>query len=316
MKKEIINFESVLKAAFAIPGVNVNREDFLREVFKNASTEQLDKIINLGPVEAGETEKTLKNIANSIINKRTAESTVLSFATGIPGGIALAATIPTDTAQFFAIAIRLAQELVFLYGADDVWEDGTSVDKDVQSRIVIYLGVMFGVTGTAQAVRIMTSAIGKAALKNLPKMALTRMFFWPAAKFIFKLFTGERLVKNVFAKGVAKAVPVIGAFTSGGITLVSMKKMGMRLAAELEKASFSYSEDDYKKDIEKVIEIYDLDKTILNTENEAEVTEEVHNDNKTKDVFNQIEKAKEFLDNGIITEEEFTEIKKRIINSI
>ena len=113
MKKEIINFESVLKAAFAIPGVNVNREDFLREVFKNASTEQLDKIINLGPVEAGETEKTLKNIANSIINKRTAESTVLSFATGIPGGIALAATIPTDTAQFFAIALDLHKNLFF-----------------------------------------------------------------------------------------------------------------------------------------------------------------------------------------------------------
>lgn len=39
----------------------------------------------------------LDKIANSLIKKRTTNTSMLSFAAGMPGGVTMAATIPADT---------------------------------------------------------------------------------------------------------------------------------------------------------------------------------------------------------------------------
>ena len=51
---------------------------------------------------------------NNPIGQDGRRTTALSFAAGIPGGLAMAATIPADVAQFFGMALRLAQELAYL----------------------------------------------------------------------------------------------------------------------------------------------------------------------------------------------------------
>lgn len=59
----------------------------------------------------------------------------------------MAATIPADILQFFGMALRLAQELSYLYGAQDLWKDGEIDDDKVRSQLIMYCGVMFGVSG-------------------------------------------------------------------------------------------------------------------------------------------------------------------------
>jgi len=63
--------------------------------------------------------------------ERTIKWPAVSFAAGLPGGLALAATIPADTIQYFGMALRLAQEIAYLYGEDDLWSEGNLKEEKV-----------------------------------------------------------------------------------------------------------------------------------------------------------------------------------------
>ena len=76
----------------------------------------MKEIFDLGPVQANVTQQKLDSLANNLIWVRTSQSSLASFAMGIPGGLAMAATVPADVLQFFGMSLRLAQELSYLYG--------------------------------------------------------------------------------------------------------------------------------------------------------------------------------------------------------
>lgn len=108
--------EFVLTQLLKTPGIRVNRTSFLCEQFKNNlhSHDQRLRLLNSGPLALGVSEKELQRKAKQLINLATAQSTTLSFAAGLPGGFAMAATIPADTLQFLATSIRLSQQLAYL----------------------------------------------------------------------------------------------------------------------------------------------------------------------------------------------------------
>ena len=66
------------------------------EIEDNDSNNNNDELINENGVE-----EEISNIANKLIMKRTSQSSIASFAAGIPGGLAMAATIPADS-QFYS----------------------------------------------------------------------------------------------------------------------------------------------------------------------------------------------------------------------
>ena len=105
---------------------------------------------------------------------RTGAPSAASFAMGLPDGLAMGATIPADTLQFLGMSLRLAQELAYLYGAQDLWKDGEIDDDAVRGQLIVYCGVMFVISGAAAGVRILFSQIAKTTLKRLPQKALTK----------------------------------------------------------------------------------------------------------------------------------------------
>lgn len=115
------SLELVVTNALKIPGVKVNRNEFLAKQFDGMKDVDIHQVLELGPVQAGMSEEELQKMASKLIVKRTSESSAVSFATGIPGGLAMAAMIPADTLQYFGMTLKLAQELIYLYGADDLW---------------------------------------------------------------------------------------------------------------------------------------------------------------------------------------------------
>lgn len=300
-KNTSVSLENIVSTAIQIPGVKVTRDIFLREQFPDVSKEMIEKIIDVGPVDAGCDRDVLKSMAQRLINNKTLKSTGASFIAGIPGGLAMAATIPMDMLQFYGIALRLAQELAYLYGEPDLWQmDMLDMDR-VTNQMILYCGVMLGSAGASQAVRLMTSALAKQIAKKLPQKALTKTFYYPIVKSICKAF-GVKMTKGIFAKGISKAVPVIGGVVSGGITFATMRPMGMRLADTLDNAHFDYTEADIAADINDVIEISD--------EGEETVAEQPV---PSISVADEIVKAKGLLDAGVITEEEFADIKVKLI---
>ena len=242
-----VMLEEVITNAVKIPGVKVNRKQFLEEQFLSKE-ECLDVILDKGPIEAGIARDEIISLSKKLILTRTSQSSIASFVTGIPGGLAMAATIPADMLQFFGMALRLAQELSYLYGAQDLWANGKIDDDKVRNQLVLYCGVMFGVSGAVSGVRVLSTQISKTALKKIPQKALTKTFWYPIIKKIANLI-GIHLTKKTFAQGVSKAVPVIGGFVSGGINFASMMPMSNRLNDTLDKATFNYTDEEFNQDI-------------------------------------------------------------------
>ncbi len=293
--------ETVISNAVQIPGVKVNRDDFLKKTFSKENV-VIEDVVNYGPIEAGVRQETISKLATKLILSRTSGSSIASFVAGIPGGWAMAATIPMDVLQFFAVALRLAQELSYLYGAKDLWEDGKIDDERVQNQLLLYCGVMFGVSGAVSGVRVLSTQIAKTTLKKLPQKALTKTFWYPIVKQIGKAI-GIKVTKSAVAQGVSKAIPVIGGVISGGLNFASMLPMANRLKDALESASFDYSEEDLNNDIIELesidVDYEDVDlktklkesgkKTteklsgLLSVKSTKEKTEHTDNDNKNEE---------------------------------
>lgn len=306
-----VSLESVISTAIQIPGVKVNRELFLRERFQKESKELVDQIVELGPVDAQINQDTLRKMAKRLINERTLVSTGASFAAGLPGGLAMAATIPADMLQYYGVALRMAQELAYLYGEGDLW-NGDFLDNDkVTSQLILYCGVMLGATGAAQAVRVMSSALAKQIMKKLPQKALTKTFYYPVIKSICKFF-GVSMTKNVFAKGVSKAVPILGGVVSGGITFATLRPMGQRLADTLDQAHFSYTEANFQEDWQDIVEVSE-NEAVVSSSSPEENTAAAETSVISGDICEKITKAKALLDAGVLTEQEFAEVKAKLI---
>lgn len=323
-----IMLEEIICKAIQIPGVKVDRNKFLAEIF-SSKVDLLENIINNGPIGVGITREEINNIANRLIMKRTSQSSIASFAAGIPGGLAMAATIPADILQFFGMSLRLAQELSYLYGADDLWENGKIDDEKVKNQLILYCGVMFGVSGAVSGVRILSTQVAKTALKKIPQKALTKTFWYPMIKKICS-FVGYTLTKKTLASGVSKAIPVIGGVISGTINFASMMPMARKLNDTLDNATFDYSEEEFNRDIELLSnetgKVSEEDKQSFKekfvvgfskTKNSVSNLFSKLGDNKDKseiDPIEEIKKYKELLDSGIINQEEFNKKKKDLLN--
>lgn len=330
-----LSLTTVIAEAIKIPGIRVNREAFLREHFGKQDLIPIEVILEKGPADAGFTQEDLLAQAKKIVWERTMFSTIASFLAGLPGGWAMAATIPADILQFYSVALRMAQELMYLYGEKDLWSDGVPDEEAIRNQLLLYCGVMFGVHASASAVRLMSAALAKQALKKIPQKALTKTFYYPLIKAIAKAFDAK-MTKGIFAKGISKAIPIVGGVVSGGLTLVSMRPMGMRLVNTLDKARFNYTEEEMQQDIEAVENITDeqvqkdAEKqfnigTFWNNVKEKTTTGVNQGISSLKKLFgqkqappkesmhDQIVKVKQLLDEGLITEEEYAQIKEKII---
>ena len=348
MKNEIPNeqipsdkelaLESIISSAIQIPGVKVDRRKFLAETF--ASDEfPLQDVIDLGPIEVGVSQDKLALLSHKLILKRTSQSSAASFVTGIPGGLAMAATIPADILQFFGMALRLAQELSYLYGAQDLWQNGHVDDEKVKNQLLLYCGVMFGVSGAVSGVRVLSTQIAKTTLKKLPQKALTKTFWYPIIKQIGKA-VGIKVTKSTVAKGVSKAIPVIGGVISGGLNFASMMPMANRLQATLDSATFNYTEEDFEKDIIEIENFVADDSEMEDTPVESTVEDvkakimeggkktlnsisgflskkkPASAPKKDSDVFETLNQLSELKDRGILTQEEFDAKKAELLSRL
>lgn len=122
--------------------------------------------------------------------------------------------------------------------------------KKVEHELMLFLGVMFGIGGASQLTRLTAGNLSKQALKKLPQMALTKTWYYPLVKKIVGMI-GIKLTKDTFAKGVSKAIPVMGGIISGGITYASMDKMSKRLYETFDVA-VEYTDKEISDDLKNL----------------------------------------------------------------
>ena len=240
----------VLQQVVKLPVVKVDRSKFLVDKFsKLLDPNDIPRLLEEGPT-ALLSQDVLDKVADSCIKDNVLLASGTSVLAGIPGGLALAITIPTDVAQFYAFSLKLAQELGYIYGYDDLWASRDELSEDAQNTLLLYLGVMLGVNGTAALLRAGGVAIAKQVMKTVPQKALTKTLWYPILKKVLKIF-GVNLTKGGLAKGMGEFIPILGGVISGGLTFATMKPMGESLQKELSKL-VNYDEVQYQEDIETI----------------------------------------------------------------
>lgn len=236
-----IDIEDIIILGLKTPGIRINRGDFLRkELFKNYPKDVIDDAIAFTPAHARIPPDEIDKIADEVIQfERTCVSGI-SVALGAPGGIAMAATVPADIAQYYGYLLRATQKLLYLYGFPeiDTAERDHKFDSETMNILIICMGVMYGAAGANNALKVMAHALATGVEKKLLKTALTKGTIYPIVKNVASWF-GKRMTKQVFAGFFKKAIPVVGGVIGGGITYLSFKPCCDKLKLSLQDTLLS-----------------------------------------------------------------------------
>lgn len=242
MSNEVTIWNKVMGAALSMPGVKVDRDDFLKKELKNyCSPEQLNLAISSRPIN-GVSKEIIDRIANACINSHTTKVTTISAVAGIPGGFAMAGTIPADMAQYYWHVFVLAQKLAYLYGFPDLRDENGNLTDTASDMLTLFVGVMMGASAANQAIKGLAKEFAKQVVKRLPQKALTKTMYYPIIKQIAK-WIGVKLTKDTFAKGLGKVIPILGGIISGGLTLATFRPSAKRLQHKLQEEMFVINEN-------------------------------------------------------------------------
>lgn len=218
-----------------VPGVRVNREEFLRQELRklHMSDDAIQRAIDSSPLLAGVSLTAIDRLAEEAISYETNKSAAISFVAGIPGGFAMLGTIPADLMQYYAHALRIMQKLAYLYGWGDLLPDSRDADDDTLGVLAVFFGVMLGVGGAAQSLTAFARVAAKTAYQNhATKRALMSITWYPVVKHSLRLI-GINITKSTAAKGFSKLVPVIGGFVSSGLTFMTLQSQSALLKEHL-----------------------------------------------------------------------------------
>lgn len=266
-----IDIEDVILMAFKVPGVSVNREQFLRkELITKYNEYVVEDVIKYNPMHAKVSQEDIDKIAESIIQSERLKVSGISAALGTPGGAAMMATIPADIAQYYGCMLRVAQKLLYLYGFPqiEVKENQQTIDTETMNQIILCMGVMFGVANAKNGLLAVAKALGTGVEKQLINKALTKGTIYPIVKSISKWF-GVKMTKEVFAGFFKKAIPLIGGAIGGGITYATFKPCCDKLKNVLQDTYLS--NPNYKEKQENYIDIESGIEIDINDENVIDV---------------------------------------------
>lgn len=236
-----VDIEDVIIMGLKVPGIRIDRAQFLQAEFKTKLPQEvIDDAIAFNPLHAKIPSELIEKIADEVIKYERNCVSGISAALGMPGGIAMAATIPADIAQYYGYMLRATQKLMYLYGfpAIDLDEKDQKFDSETMNTLIICLGVMYGVAGANNALKAMAKALATGVEKQLLRQALTKGTIYPIVKSVAKWF-GVKMTKQVFAGFFKKAIPVVGGVIGGGLTYVSFKPCCDKLRATLQNTMLS-----------------------------------------------------------------------------
>lgn len=236
-----VDIEDVIIISLSIPGIRINRAEFLqKELQRYCTQEEINNAIEHNPTYAKISSEIIDKIADQVIKYERNCVSGISTALSMPGGLAMAATIPTDIAQYYGYMLRATQKLMYLYGFPeiDTSEKNGVFDSETVNTLTICLGVMYGVAGANNALKAMATGLANGISKKIMSTALTKGTLYPIVKNIAKWF-GVKMTKKMLVGIVQKSVPIIGGVVGGSITFATFKPCCDKLKKSLQNTSLS-----------------------------------------------------------------------------
>ena len=235
-------WERILMASMALPGAKVDRVSYLSsQLSSHCDDQQVTQAILLRPASAGISPDLIDKLADDCIRRHVLLASGTSFAAGVPGGLAMAGTVPADMVQFYWHALVMAQKLAYLYGWPDLLEKG-EVDEQTELYLTLLVGTMLGAVVANEALAELARRFAVQTVRRLPRQALTKTWYYPIVKQVGK-WSGISVTKRGFAGRVSKMVPVIGGVASAGVTAATMRPMAKRLKNHLRTLRYAFPDE-------------------------------------------------------------------------
>ena len=136
--------------------------------------------VETSPIEAGVAPRDLDEIALNVIDFETKKCAGLSFLAGIPGGVALAGTVPADLAQYFAHVMRVEQKLAYSLWLADIPQIQRMRlnDEDAHESSSCSWALCWKLAAWRTALlSLQTDVAQKSIAKTIERQALTKTFF-------------------------------------------------------------------------------------------------------------------------------------------
>lgn len=241
MSNETLSWSKILTMVLRMPGVRVDRVAFLSKVLRPyCNNQKLDMLENLRPYSIV-SDQVIDRLADACINKHTVMATTGSAVAGLPGGLAMAATIPSDLLQYYFHVVVLSQKLAYLYGFPEMCDEDGQLSDVASDLLTIFIGSMMGVHVADQGLNELAKGIATSAVSRLPRVAISKVAIYPVAMHVARL-VGAKLTKEGFAKTMGKLIPIAGGLFSGTLTLLTFRPGAQRLKKRL-KAQKRYFKD-------------------------------------------------------------------------
>lgn len=227
-------WNALLGNALRVKGARVSRDSFLHDALKRHCTaDQIRLAIELTPSVVLAPAQ-LDAVAGEVIRHHRKLAAGSSFVAGLPGGYALLAAVPADTAQYLFHSIITAQKLAYIYGFHS-FSDGPGSQQQLMAAMTVFVGVMFGVSKANEAINTLARMLADKAARQLVGSAAGGAALHPLLRVIGHTL-GVELNKKTLGKALEKAIPVAGGVLSGGLTWVAFGKGARRLQLTLKTA--------------------------------------------------------------------------------
>lgn len=232
MEKENLIWNKILNTVLKMPGVKVDRVGFLRhELRPYCNQSRLQMLGSVRPYTVV-SEQVIDKLARQCVRHHVTVVTATSTVVGLPGGLAMAATLPADLTQYFYHVFVLSQKLAYLYGYPDLCDDDGELNDVAIDLLTIFMGVMMGAPVAEKGLGELSKAVAENAVTRLPRVALTKTALVPIVAQLTKMI-GTRLSKDSLTKSVGRFIPVAGGLFSGGLTLYTFRRGANRLRRQL-----------------------------------------------------------------------------------
>ena len=232
MEKENLVWNKILNTVLKMPGVKVDRVGFLRhELRPYCNQSRLQMLGSVRPYTVV-SEQVIDKLARQCVRHHVTVVTATSTVVGLPGGLAMAATLPADLTQYFYHVFVLSQKLAYLYGYPDLCDDDGELNDVAIDLLTIFMGVMMGAPVAEKGLGELSKAVAENAVTRLPRVALTKTALVPIVAQLTKMI-GTRLSKDSLTKSVGRFIPVAGGLFSGGLTLYTFRRGANRLRRQL-----------------------------------------------------------------------------------
>ena len=275
---ENIHFEDLINKAFKMPGIQVNRESFLRkelEAYYDFSF--VKEAIDQSPMIAGISYEDINKIADSVIAYESKHGSSVSAALSIPGGIGLFATLPMDVMQNFAFYLRCVQKLMYLYGWPQIEFEKNQLNPISMHILIFSFGVMYDLKDASIGLKALSSIVYEDKDRQIIYESLIKGKFVPIVKEIETCFE-KRMAKEVLGNFFEKSLPIFGAIVCGGISYLSFNKHCSNLKNVLKDTKLSnikYVESEKESEmIERILDEIEVKDFLLNLK--AENYEEIN----------------------------------------